>query len=60
VLEAISYSVVVWSEMERHLYGAPDAQSAPEDDGSDDSDSGDDGDDFYEEDSEVAIGDKVY
>jgi hypothetical protein len=46
--------------MERHLYGAPDAQSAPEDDGSDDSDSGDDGDDFYEEDSEVAIGDKVY
>jgi hypothetical protein len=43
--------------MERHLYGAPDAQIAPKDDGGND---GDDGNDFYEEDSEAAISDEIY
>jgi hypothetical protein len=48
--------------MERHLYGVPDAQTAPEDvdDAGDDGDGGDDGDDIYEEDSKAATGDEVY
>jgi hypothetical protein len=49
--------------MERHLYGDPDTQTAPEDDededGGDDSDGGDDGDDLYSVES-AANGEEVY
>jgi hypothetical protein len=50
--------------MERHLYGVPDTQTAPEDDeddgGGDNGDNGDDGDDFYEEESYAASGEEIY
>jgi hypothetical protein len=49
-----------WNEMERHLYGDPDAWTTPDGDEDDDGDDGDDGDEFYEEDSKVATGDEVY
>jgi hypothetical protein len=50
-----------WTEMEKHLYGVPDTQTAPGGgDGGDDCDDGDDGDDLYSEESDAAAGEEVY